>query len=716
MTPWKNENRNRDKLYATREAYIVTEDPTRRMTKVTAPIAIALAVLAPIAGWEAMGPVLLYSVATPALVGAGKEATSSSDKTPQKAIIAASQGAFALGVEALKRNDVQAALNARDDIVPRDGIDRKALTYAIVTSGLSGVSSAEYLSAREELSGWPGLADLDRQFERALYRERPSDDAIFAAFRLRQPQTPEGSLLLARALKTVGETDRAKGMITNLWATNALNTWLEGEVLTRFPDMLTPADHKARMAYLLYRDRMKQAARFAKLGNAQPLYDAWVAAIKQSPKAPQLLKTAEAGFKGDSALLFANILQKEQANDFDGAAALLQKLPAAASDRVNSDEWWHEQRIVSRGLFEESKFKAAYDLAAAHVAASPAAMADAEFHAGWYALVGLQDGKLAKAHFEKLFEEATTPQTASRALYWLGRADKAAGGDGKAYFADAAEYDHSFYGLIAATEMPQRAPEADSEKSQPTPSERFLFAGQESVRAIDLLQKENYPAAAKRLYRGLADQIDDPDVLTILAEKAKRDQDTALALDIGKKAYAKGGDDAALAYPLGAIPDTAGLTGRQLALAYAIARQESGFNAKAVSAARAVGLMQILPGTAKDMASQLGLAYAPEKLTADSAYNAILGTQYLDNQIKRQAGSYVLTFAAYNAGPGKVREWLARFGDPRGKNLEFVLNWIESIPYPETRDYVMRVMENFEAYQLQLGLGANIKSDLTAGG
>ncbi len=301
MTPWKNENRNGDKLYATRKRYIVTQDPSRRMTKVTAPIAIALAVLAPIAGWEAMGPVMLYSVATPALISAGRDPASSSDRTPQKAIIEAAQGAFASGIDALKRNDVQAALNARDDLVPRDGIERKTLTYAIVTSGLSGVSSAEYLSAREELSGWPGLADLDRQFERALYRERPSDDAIFAAFRLRSPQTPEGNLLYARALKNVGEADRAKGIIAGLWATNALNTWLEGEVLSRFPDMLTPADHKARMAFLLYRDRVKQAARFAKLGNAQPLYDAWTAAIKQAPKTVQLLKAAETGFKGDSA-------------------------------------------------------------------------------------------------------------------------------------------------------------------------------------------------------------------------------------------------------------------------------------------------------------------------------------------------------------------------------------------------------------------------------
>jgi soluble lytic murein transglycosylase len=686
------------------------------MSKVSAPIAIILAVLAPIAGWEAMGPVLLYSVATPKLLKAGKDIASIADGTPQKAIIAAAQGAFETGLDALKRNDVQAALAARDDLVPRDGIERKTLTYAIVTSGLAGISSAEYLSAREELEDWPGLADLDRHYERALYREHPSDDAVFAAFRVRGPQTPEGSLLYARALRSVGETGKAKAIVAGLWTSNPLNTWLEGEVLTRFPDLLTPADHKARMVYLLYRDRLKQAARFAKPGNAQPLFDAWSAVIRQAPKAQQLLKAAEAGFKDDPALLYANIVQKEQTNDFDGASKLLQTLPPAASDRINSDEWWHEQRIVSRGLFEAGKIKAAYDLAARHVAASPAAVADAEFHAGWYALTGLKDGKLATDHFKQLLASASTPQTASRALYWLGRADKAAGGTGESYYRQAAAYDHSFYGLVAATQLPGGGAFPMSAQTRTTPSERLLFSKMESIRAIDLLQGQNYPAAAKRLYRGLADKIDDPDILTLLAGKAKRDQDTALALDIGKKAYAKGGDDAALAYPLGAIPDTAGLTGTQLALAYAIARQESGFNPEAVSSARALGLMQILPGTAKDMASQLGLAYAPEKLTADTAYNAILGSQYLDNQIKRQSGSYVLTFASYNAGPGKVREWLNRFGDPRGKDLEFVLNWIEAIPYPETRDYVMRVMENFEAYQRQLGMAANIGADLTAGG
>lgn len=685
------------------------------MTRLNAPIAIAIALLAPVAGWEAMGPALQDSFATPA-VSTTDTAPPTPGPTAAEIARAASEGAFNTGIEALKRNDAQAALTARDNIVPRDGLARKTLTYAIVTSGLSGISSEEYLAARETLTGWPGLGDLERHYERALYREHPSDEAIFAAFRQRPPETPEGSVLYARALESIGEKDKAKAIVVDLWAGYALNTWLESEVLAHFSDLLTPADHRARMIYLLYRDRIKQASRFAKLGNAQPLFDAWSAVIKRSSHAPALLKAAGNDFKNDSALLYANILQKEQTDDFEAAAKLLEQVPHSAADRINSDEWWHEQRIVARGLFEAGKTKAAYDIAAAHVAETPAAVADAEFHAGWFALVGLKDGALASRHFATLLEGATTPQTRSRALYWLGRSDQLAGGDGRAYFRKAAAYDHAFYGLVAASALKGESVAPGSQAAKATPSDRIHFASMTAIRAIDLLRKSGYSSAVERLYRGLADTLDDAESLTLLAAKAAREESSALALDIGKKAYAKGADVASLAYPLGAIPETAGLTGTQLALAYAIARQESGFNTQAVSAAQALGLMQILPGTAKDMASQLGLAYAPEKLTQDTAYNAILGTHYLDNQIRRQAGSYILTFAAYNAGPGKVREWLKRFGDPRGKDLAFVLNWIESIPYPETRDYVMRVMENFEAYQRQLGISADIAGDLTAGG
>lgn len=166
---------------------------------------------------------------------------------------------------------------------------------------------------------------------------------------------------------------------------------------------------------------------------------------------------------------------------------------------------------------------------------------------------------------------------------------------------------------------------------------------------------------------------------------------------------------------MGAIPDEAeiGDTGR--ALAYAIARQESEFNAGARSGAGALGLLQLLPGTARAMAGKAGLPYSPARLTGDAGYNATLGAAYLDEQLARFDGSYVLTFAGYNAGPSRARQWMERYGDPRGKPVDAVVDWIERIPYTETRAYVQRVMENYQVYRMQLGGRMDIVGDLVHG-
>jgi soluble lytic murein transglycosylase len=687
------------------------------MTKMRTPIGIALVLAAPLVGWFAIGSALVYSVGTPALPGTeAAKLPSVGGPDPKAAILAASRGEFDAGMSALADGNVSAAIDARDNLMPRDSIERRALTFAIVTSGLPGISSEEFKAALQTLADWPGLDSIERHYERAFYREHPGNDAILAAFRDRPPQTPEGRILLARALKQASTADQPKAvaMIRDMWTGSALNIWLENEILKDFPDDLTPADHKGRMDYLLYRDRVKQAARFAKLGNAVPLFDAWSAVIRQSKNASTLLAAAATAGQNDPAFLYAKISYLQKKEDYAGAAKLLAGAPKNAEQRINSDEWWHEQRIVSRGLFESGKMKEAYQLAASSLAESANAIADAEFHAGWFALAGLKDGKLAAEHFNTLLNNAARPASQARALYWLGRAERLAGGTGEDAFRRAARYDHTFYGLVAAAEIRSRGQMIAPD--MPTSSERSRFAARAPVQAIALFEKNGYNSPARLLYRELADEMSAPGDLAILAVRAKTGQDEALALEIGKKAYAMGARDASLAYPLGAIPDAAQLSGVQLALAYAVSRQESGFNPQAVSSANAMGLMQLLPGTAKDMASQLGLAYAPDKLTDDTAYNAMLGTQYLDNQIRRHGGSYVLTFAAYNAGPAKVREWITRFGDPRGQTLEGVLNWIESIPYPETRDYVERVMENFEAYQKLLGLKGDIAADLSAGG
>jgi soluble lytic murein transglycosylase len=231
--------------------------------------------------------------------------------------------------------------------------------------------------------------------------------------------------------------------------------------------------------------------------------------------------------------------------------------------------------------------------------------------------------------------------------------------------------------------------------------DRRRFAALPMVDAIRTLERIGETKYADRLYRTLARQFDSPGELSLLVAQAKQ-RDITLALRTPRLPPIAACQSAVLAHPTGVIPAQADISGAGKALAYAIARQESEFNASAVSRAGARGLLQLLPGTARDMARKTGLAFAPERLTTDVAYNATLGSAFLSDQLGRFSGSYVMTFAGYNAGPKRARDWANRYGDPRGKSVEDVVDWIERIPFTETRNYVQRVMENYQVYKMRL--------------
>ena len=206
-----------------------------------------------------------------------------------------------------------------------------------------------------------------------------------------------------------------------------------------------------------------------------------------------------------------------------------------------------------------------------------------------------------------------------------------------------------------------------------------------------------------------------PGELALLAAMAEKRGDHFLALRVGKIAMSRGLDIGALSHPVGVIPASANISGAGKALAYAIARQESEFNVGAVSGAGARGLLQLLPGTAKEVAKKSGLPYSKARLTTDAGYNATLGAAFLSEQLGRFDGSYVLTFAGYNAGPRRAQDWVKKYGDPRGQGIDAVVDWIERIPFTETRGYVQRVMENYEVYKMRLSGKFDIVDDLVNG-
>jgi len=617
------------------------------------------------------------------------------------------------GLDALSDKDGAQAIAIRNRMP--ENLDRQMLTWSIAMSGLRDVPASEIAAAQRQLQGWPGLKSFRANSEKALFRENPPAAAVLSAFGKTAPETVEGTMLLARAHLASGDRAQAASLIRTLWRTDALDEATEDRVLGEFSALLRPADHRARMDYLMYRERASQARRFASLGEAQSLYRAWAGLLSKAKNVDALISVVDGKWRNDPALLFIRIENLRRQQKFEEAATLLDQIPRERATLVNTGAWWDEQRIIARGLADLGQFRAAYKIVSRHVATESTDVVDAEFHAGWYALRALNDPKTASRHFARILDASSRPLSASRALYWLGRAAEASG-DRKAddYFARAAQHSSTFYGQLAAARI--NRPGIQIPYPRPSEADRARFAGRQAVQAIARYEAAGHGWRAQSLYRALADQLETPGELALLSARAeKSDGGHQLSLQIGKTAYSRGIDVPALAFPVGVIPSSANISGSGKALAYAIARQESAFNPAAISPADARGLLQLLPSTAKGVAARHGISYSPEKLTRDPGFNATLGAHYLGEQIDRFDGSYVLTFIAYNAGASKVPDWIERYGDPRGKSVDEVVDWIERIPFPETRNYVMRVMENYQVYKSRLGQKTDIVHDLRFG-
>ena len=462
---------------------------------------------------------------------------------------AAISGSLKSGLDALSDGDTKRARAIRNGM-SKDSLDQHILAWAIAVSGAKGVPSVEIATAAHTLKGWPGLSGLRRHSERALYREAPSPKQIIAAFGNTQPETTEGAIALTRAYLATGKKKQAAKVIARVWRSNALDKKTESQILKEFSKLLTRADHRRRMNMLLYRDRVTQADRLDDLANAQSLFKARAAVIRKNKNASALIKAVHPSWHDDPSYLFARIEHFRRTKKYKSAADLLLKAPRDADALINTREWWVEQRIVSRALAEQGDLALAYKVAAYHVATRPSDVIEAEWHAGWFAMRGFNDGKAASRHFQRVLDTATRPLSISRAYYWLGRAAEA-GGPGKAsdYFAKAAGYSATYYGQLAAARLNRRG--LDVRYPKPSQKERQAFASREAVRAIRRLNEVGHGRRATALYMGLARELTNPGELAILAAMAEKQGNHRLSLQVGKIAFGRGLDVAALAFPVG---------------------------------------------------------------------------------------------------------------------------------------------------------------------
>jgi soluble lytic murein transglycosylase len=364
-----------------------------------------------------------------------------------------------------------------------------------------------------------------------------------------------------------------------------------------------------------------------------------------------------------------------------------------------TEAWWNERNQLARDLLAANRAADAYAVTVDHGLTRGVAFAEAEFLAGWIALRHLKKPAEGLKHFQTLYDGVSTDVSKSRAAYWLGRAHEAGARPKEAneWYAKAASFGQTFYGQLAARKLPGGAARLPSDPVA-SDSDRQALGGRELVTVARYLGQANDADRARLFLLQLARMVTSPGEVALLAQLAVELKRPDVALTIARRGVANGVVLFDAAFPVVDLGATGSI---ERALALALTRQESSFNAAAVSSSGALGLMQLLPGTARDVAGRVGVPFIQEKLTRDPAYNVQLGSQYLAEMLQKFGGSYELAAAGYNAGPNRVAQWLKTIGDPRAGKIDMV-DWIEMIPFSETRNYVQRIMEGVGVYRDRL--------------
>jgi peptidoglycan lytic transglycosylase len=662
----------------------------------------------------AAGPAMSIAYAPPPTAGVPL-ASATTASTPQGDLDAAKQ--------AIAR--VRAGRAGEASAIERDISDplaRKLVEWVILRSDDNEVDFGRYSAFIAANPGWPSIVTLRRRAEAMLWQERAGSAAVRGYFASTRPLSAKGRFALARALLTDGDRAGAQALVREAWRNDPFSQELEAQALDLFGELIARADEKVRMDRALYtKDDLDAGLRAARrLGGDQPaIAKARISVLQNASNAKAQLDAVPAAARRDAGYIFGHVQWLRRHDRIAEAGALIQTAPRDPAQLANLDEWWIERRLVARKLLDIGDAKLAY--AVTRDAAPPTRSnyhAEHEFTAGWIALRFLHEPNVAAQHFARTAEGNANPITISRAGYWLGRAAEAMNRpqEARARYETAARYSTAYYGQLARArlghgELAFAAPPAL------TSERRQALSMLEVVRALELLYALDERELAAPFVADLADKSTDQPALAMLAEIAEKNHDSRSVLLIGKLALGRGFPFDQYAFPVGGLPRYSAIAPEvEPAVVYSIARQESAFNPKTVSSAKAMGLMQVTPEAGRYIAKKFGVAFDQHRLLHDNVYNVQMGAAELHDNIERYRGSYILTFAGYNAGSGRVKEWIERYGDPRDPRVDPV-DWVERIPFSETRNYVQRILENLQVYRVRFGGGTRlmIEADLRRG-
>jgi len=581
--------------------------------------------------------------------------------------------------------------------------------------------------------GWPDNDAMRKRAEKSISLDSYDPARTLAYFQAYPPQTASGQLRYALALNALGRRGDAADAVRRAWTSGPLDDYETSRALSMFPGAITPADHDARMDRLLWLGATSAASRqlaytspdkrsvfAARLAMRNASVDAAFQASAVESQNPSLTRT-DAGYITDKATWL------RKAGRVGEARALLAAPRSLAKPPTDTEEWLETLLTNARQASEGGDKTTAYNIARQLDDAFPAGTVIRETPLGVrddYTSLAWLAGQLAyrdlrrPAEAVRLYraygEAARSAQTRTKGFYWAGRAALAAGdrATANAHFTDAAQHYDQYYGQLSLERLnrPQPKPTPDP-TIQVSNDERRTFEDDRLVRAARALGEIGAWREQSMFLRALAQKATSPADHVLAGKLATQIGRPDLGVMIGRSAQANSLDAVEVSgFPTVRVP--AGHESNWTFI-HAITRQESQFDRAAVSHAGARGMMQLMPGTAREVAGKLGMSYDAGSLTTDTNYNMMLGSTYFQQMLRYFGGSYPLAVAAYNAGPGNVNKWLRANGDPRGGGIEMI-DWIEAIPIFETRNYVQRVLENAVVYDtLRDGGGSRQQAPLS---
>ena len=572
----------------------------------------------------------------------------------------------------------------------------------LLTKG-NKASFYDYLNFINTNKDYPRIGRIRYLAEHKLSNEKITPNKIINWFKENEPLSGYGKMILGESYILIGQIEKGKKLIKDGWVTADLSKSDLRFFRKKFKNHLKAEDYIKRADYLSWENKywdLKRMLRYLPK-DYELLYNARQLLMSKSYGVDQAIKKVPQQFKNDAGLNYDRLKWRRKRGRVDDSAEILLKIKNTKDYLVRPDKWWVEREIISRSLIYKKKYELAYKISSNHAMTEGADYAAAEWMSGWIALSFLDDPLLSKEHFQNFYDNVSYPISTSRGAFWLAKSYKALGDkeNSNKWFNEASQYLTTYYGQLAFLELNPNENFELSKDMKVVNEYKDNFYSKELVKIIYLLDELDEDKYTKFILRHLANDNIESGSEILASELSTNIGRFDFAIQIAKIASYEKRFHNRYNYPIISTPKY--INGRKIpesAFILSIIRQESEFDLSANSHAGAKGLMQLMPYTAKLVSKQAKLPYVKSRLTTDPEYNINLGSHYIAGLILQYDGAYPFATAAYNAGPNRVKYWKKINKNPQKKQINYV-DWVELIKFRETRNYVQRVLENYNVYR-----------------